>query len=1153
MLQRLWLVVFTCSVVVSSPLTSDAATRTWDGGNDPWDGDIYNWNPDDEPDPDDDVVFNTNNTVDMAMDNEILSLTMSGDISLATVNYYLDVNGDVSLSGSGTRLRAGQNDAAALPATSLSAYSIDVGNGATFSNANFTSFIDPLGVGVFDIDSGGTLYGNGTIRNGDGISSPTVVFNNDGVIRPGNVTDGFILIGSPPPARTLTLAAIDGDARIDLDGTTGGGALDVQRNQTLDIDVEVSDDFDGVIDMSHNATLDIKDAWTFAGTLNVDNGLVAGVFPIPSVPADVAYLQGGQITMNESTTTINVLDGDGTLQIDAPFVADDGTINNNGVIVFNNTATINSGVDFDMIGIDAGMTVGSGVTVDINDADMDFDGSGSSTNTITVESQGQLNLNLDSFEGNDRADGVIDLNSGSLSLTVTDGSWTMDRKLNLTNTSGNTPALLGSAVSIGADTGSNDAQVTVSGVGTSQISVPVTWNSDTDLEVTADATLSVLGFSTFNSVNGTENATYIGPGNVYFSGGQVNETTTLDFSGGTVGLDSGGGLVILLSAPDFTIDAGLTINAAEIDEYGRSIAFPFSDTSELTINANVGGSLTVNLDNPADSWTVNDAGVMHVNGGNIVFSTFLSGSDLNMNGTMNVDGYSRSDARLTIGSSGTIDFVDGAANLSLRGGDLSSPNRLEGGSVMGPGELSAVDGRALHGHGEIGVSIDFDGATSELLADDGMLVVNPAATLVDVGILGTADSDGVLSVLQNWDTNVTHEVRLNGGELSGGTIFNNNANGVRGRGLVSAAIQNNSVVAAQGGGSLVLDNLLNTNDWDGGANNGALRAFAGTTLEIHDNAPFLFNGVVSAAGGLVRSNGFELEFDPGSTLQLEDGGEYRSTHATDIGGNVVVGLGAASRISVPGTVVFEGTSSSVLSGNLVLDNAVTRIQPGASFSGGGALNNPTGSTLVLADGADVQVLVQNDGTVALGNSPGQATAADFQQFASGVLEIELGGTALTDYDRMTLGGTAQLDGELALSLIGGFMPALDDLFTILSAPGGVIGTFALEDFSSAVLDPGLAWDVLYNPTNVQLLVVEENLLTADQDLDADVDGFDFLEVQRNDPSLIGDWEQQFGTAAPAAPAAMASFTSVPEPTSLLLLGVSLGGCLSGRPRRRGQS
>jgi len=1142
-----------------------AATRTWVGGNDPWDGDIFNWSGIDEPDPDDDVVFNTNNHVEMAMNNEILSLDLSTSIELDTESYFLDVNGNITLSGAGTLLRAGESNTFGLPATSVSAYNLVVNAGATYANANFSSIVDPAGIGVLDINTDGTLTGHGVIRNGDGIGSSTNVFVNDGVIRPGTVSDGFILVGGTPTARTLTLEAVDGEARIDLDGVSGSGAVDIARNQTLDINVQLGDDFDGTIDLGHNSTLDIQHAWDFAGTMNVDNGFVAGTPPfIPSISAGVAYLQGGAIAMNEATTTINVLDADGTLQFDAPFTANGGAIVNNGRIVFNQDATINSGVDFDMNGVDAGMTVGPNATVVINDADMDFDGSGSSTNEIIVEAGGLLDFNLDSFEGNDRFDGYMTLNSGTLHLNVTDGSWTMDRRLTLNNTGGSNPSVSGSAIVVGDDAGFNglpDADIRVQGNGASQINSPVTWNSDAEVDVEAGATLAVVGFSTFNTVNGSETAQFNGPGDIYFHGGQVNEATTLNFSGGTVGLDGGGALVLLLNRPDFTIDAPLTINAASIDEYGGTSAFPFPSASDLTVNAGSGGELEVNLDNPTDSWRVNNAGIMHANSNDLFFNVFLSGSRLQLDGTLNVDGLNRSDAPMTIG--GTVNLIDALANLRTNGGDLVNANRIEGGTINGPGELSLGDGHAMHGYGTIGANIDYDGPTSELMADDGTLTLT--GSILDVGVLGTEDSDGVLDVQTPWATSNTARVRLNGGELTGSTITNDGPEGIAGGGLVSARVLNDSILNATGGNTLVVDNPTNNNDWDGPSNSGVLYAVSGGLLELHDNSAFLFNGTVEAAKGTVYANGFELEFDPGSTLRLDTGGTYRSTHATDIGGTVEVLGGLASRIEVPGTVVFENTSNTTLDANLELANTVTRIDSGATFAGGGKLINLPGGTLNLADGADVDVLVQNEGLLTLGASPGQSSGTDFEQVASGQLQIEIAGTGLSDYDRMSLSGIAQLDGTLEVSLLGGHTPALNDSYTLLTA-ANVLGSFATEDFTGAPLDAGLAWDVIYNPTSVQLSVIEAiQLLFGDADNDLAVSGSDLLAVTNNfgnvgpaDGLLLGDADDDgsvsgsdllavtnnFGATLPGS---LTSAQTVPEPSTLMLFlttVVAVGICIS---------
>ena len=1153
-----------CAALTSLALAltpSSAAIRTWVGGNDPWDGDVFNWTGIDEPDPDDDAVFNTDNVVDMAMDNEIQSLDLSNSITLNTKNYFLDVNGPITLAGAGTTFRAGENNLVGLPPTSVSTYGVTVGNGATYQNAGFTSMIDPAGIGLFDIESGGTLYGNGLIRSGDGIGSPTVVFNNDGVIRPGTVTTGIVLVGGTPAARTLTLAAIDGDARIDLDGVTGGGALDITRNQTLDIDVQVNDDFDGVIDLGHNSTLEIEDAWEFAGTMNVENGFVpeSGTFPfiIPAIPADVAYLQGGAITMSESTTTINVLDSDGTLQFDTAFTANDGTINNNGRIIFNDDATIGASVDFQMNGVNAGFTVGAGATVTINDDDMDFDGGGASTNEIIVEAGGFLDLNLDSFEGNDRADGFLTLNSGSMSLNVTDGSWTMERRLTLNNTNGTVPTVSGSDIQIGDDATlgiSNDADVRVEGNGASRIAANVTWNSDAEVDVAAGATLAVTGFSTFNTVDPGETALFNGPGNIFFAGGHVGEEVVLNFSGGTVGLDGGGVPIIFLNAPDFTLDAPLIINAAELDSYGRSVVFPAPDFSELTINTTSGGRLEVNLDDANDSWTVNSSGVLNVNSLGGFYQTFLTGNELVMDGTMNVDGFARSNARMTIG--GTLNMNDASVSLRFSGGDLVNVNRLEGGTINGPGEISATSGRALVGNGTINASIDFDG-TSQLLADDGMLTLTSA--IQDVGTLGTADSDGILEVTSGWTTSDTDLVRLLGGEVRGATITNDGAGGIVGNGLVSARVVNTTNINAQNGGTLIVETALNNNDWDGATNSGQLIASTGN-LELRDNAAFLFQGqVIVGSGQNVFANGFEIEFEPSATLNLTNG-LYRSTNATDFGGDINVFAGGASRIQISGTAVFENGSSAMLNDDLLLDNANSVVQVGASFVGGGDLVNLPNRTLTLLDGSVVGVQVVNEGNLEIdGAGIGRADAADYVQASTGVLNIDLMDTMLGDFDRLVLNGQAQLDGLLDLFLTGGFVPALGDTFNILSATGGINGVFSAID-QPLTMPAGLEFDVNYLGNIVQLEVINSPLFTADFDNDGDVDGMDLAEWQGDyglnadsDVEPDGDsdgldfleWQRQFGSGV--APA-VAFNTSVPEPSTGILFLLAASSLISRRRR-----
>jgi len=56
---------------------------------------------------------------------------------------------------------------------------------------------------------------------------------------------------------------------------------------------------------------------------------------------------------------------------------------------------------------------------------------------------------------------------------------------------------------------------------------------------------------------------------------------------------------------------------------------------------------------------------------------------------------------------------------------------------------------------------------------------------------------------------------------------------------------------------------------------------------------------------------------------------------------------------------------------------------------------------------------------------------------------------------------------------------------------------------------------------------------VDLDDDGDVDGADFLAIQRTDPSLIPAWQSQFGSGA------LSVVTAVPEPSSVMLIGLAM--------------
>jgi hypothetical protein len=1126
------------AVALMAPMKAGALPRTWIGGNTSWvdGGSPANWNPADEPDADDEAIFNTANSVSLGSSNTIQALTLSGGIDLSTNGHLLSVDGLVQLAGAGTNLFVQG------AASSLDADQVTINSGGALELFGGTLTLDEeVGNGVLTINAGGTLAGNGVVHLVDNPFPATRVLTNNGTL---TAVSRPLIVTLPPPTGTLQINGGGIFARIDLDGTTETGVVNVSRNQTLDINLPLFDSFQGTLTLAQNSILDIAAAWTLAGgTLNADNGFAGG---IPGIPAGKSTVAGGQLT--QTGGTISVVDTDGVLQFDAPFTMTGGTLSTNGLVIFNADATISAGANLARTTATSSLTVKSGRIVTINQLNFDLDGQGTSTNVITVEDGGSLVVNTTDYDPDsliNRFDGVFHLNGGDVTVTTSDPAFVMDGTLNFDRVSQSLiPVWSGEPLQIGNDVGNLDAQVHVTASGaangfrTSRVDAPIRFRSDAALVVAEGAILGLNNTVDFDTVNGANHASFTGSGELSFSGQvNVNEAVTLDMPGGTIdldGVDNVGDAV--------NVNAPLVVNAAVVRSFGRSNAVGINSLNIDARTVGHTGRLTVNLPGLDDSWSLNPAGVLNLsapNGG----ATLLAGNDAILNGTLNVTGAVGFEARVTIG--GTVEIPSGNS-LILAGGTLAKPNRLEGGTINGQ-NFFVSSGRALHGFGAIGASIDFNG-TATLRADGGLLTIDG---VTDVGEIGASNS-GVLNVVSAWNSSGADAVVLHGGELRGGTLTIGNAAGVAGRGLLSARVINNQRIVANGG-TLVVETAVNNNDWDGQGNTGLLLADSLSTLELRDNATFGFLGTVRAdSGGKVVTNGFALDFNSGATLALNQG-TYQSTHSTDLGGQTMVGAGLDSVIDVQNNrfLTFEDTSTTLLTGNLRLVNNNINIDPLASFGGTGALIIPSGSHLSAKANANINVLLRNEGVLrpAGFDTVGRVDLKDYQQSLTGELFVEITGTSLNQFDRLLVNGDAILGGYLNIDIDGGFVPVVGNSFNILSTTGIRSGEFTTVDFSG--MPAGLTMHLNYLPNAVQLQVVNTPVFTADFDNDGDVDGTDLsiweaaLHLnQLGDADGDGDsdggdflaWQRQFGNV-PVELVAMA----VPEPSTQLLVCLGAAG------------
>ena len=1146
----------TLVLVAGFPQTSWSLPRTWIGGNVDWldAGSTANWNPADEPDPDDEAIFNTANTVNLGTANSILALTMSGGIDLNTNDQDLTVDGLVQLINADTDLIVG-GSASLVQADSLT---INSGGNVQMAGGQIT-VIEETGNGLLDINAGGTLSGHGSVHLNDGLLAVTTLLSNDGAISASHLG---LTIFSAPIVDTLTITASSSIARIDLDGAGGLGAVNVNRNQTLDVNGTLTDSFSGSINMFQNSVLDISTPWTLdIGTITADNGFVAGGFGFPDVPAGVSTIDGGALT--QTGGTITVTDTDGTLRFNTGFVMNGGTLTNNGLVIFDADATIAAAANF-AIGSTADYTVEASRTVTINQTNFNMDGNVAGATRVTVNSGGLLTINVSDYDSDaatNRFDGVVTLNSGDIDVSSADAEFVMDGTLNMNfTTPGQLASWNGEPLDIGDDAGVHDAKINVTGGSVSRISSQVDFNSDADVDVGAGASLDFTGTVIFQSVNAANSAEFTGAGELSFTG-QVNveESTTLNMTGGSVDLDGADAFGDFIN-----VDATLIINAQSMLSFGK---VNVGGTNTLDIdNLNGGnlGSLTVNLDSATAEWTLNAQGVMNLVN-DTAAATLLAGSDVNLNGTVNVTGDVRTTARVDVG--GTVNINTVGEPLRLAGGnDTSDPNTIAGGTINGPGILGADTGKALHGFGTINASIDFDGLAN-LRADNGTLTINGA--IVDAGTVGTVDGDGILNIPAAWNSSSVNSINMRGGELKGGTITIDNSSGINGQGLVSSRVINNTQIAGQTPtGTLIVQTAANDNDWDGAGNAGELVAAAGGVLELRDTVLFGFTGKVSATGGRVFTNGFALDFNPGSTINLGGGGgggTYESTNSTDIGGTVTVAAGTDSTIEVQVNrfLTLESTSVTTLNGNLRLVSNNGSIAAGATFSGTGALIVPANSHLILEPNANANVLLNNDGTLRPNgfNTVGRVDVKDYQQGATGTLISELAGVGLNQFDRLIVNGNAVLHGTLDVDLEGGFVPTLGNTFPILSATAGLSGTFAGYQLPSIGAVNSLAVAYGANIVTIQVIaglwgdyngngvvdaadyVVWRNTLGAGVAAFSGADGSGNGLVDQADYDL---WRSRFGTVlGPGAGsgAGASANAAVPEPSTMLLLFAAAGWCL----------
>ncbi len=481
----------------------------------------------------------------------------------------------------------------------------------------------------------------------------------------------------------------------------------------------------------------------------------------------------------------------------------------------------------------------------------------------------------------------------------------------------------------------------------------------------------------------------------------------------------------------------IPVAPAGVVEFNTANTYTLSGVGNLTGSCSLqkdgSGTLTILTGNNNSGTNVINAGTLQIGNGGVTGA--LSGN--------------------TLINAGTLDF---------KRADATNSPYIVGGSIDGAGTLNVASGAVQ---------------LNQSAGSHGLTVISGAADTTLI-LAGAAASSTVLTNAVNGFGGAT--VAVNAGTWimwnNGGSAFNGAALNVNGGTLqVGTAAQNatrlafntaNQQMNIHAGGTLMVTNA--TYSLRLGSDNGTGYGGGTSFTGLQDGGTVVING----------QSGFNLGASGPSS------GSFTDSYTLS-GGLMTMNSGFSIGADTAGTCLT--TFSLTNTGKLYVNNTISGSQGAGAqqvfdFAGGTLVASTVSATFLasLAVPTVQGTLVNRGGTLAPGDlgTPGKTTITGNYSStnSAAVLAIDVGGTTqanaftnvVTDYDFVSISGTATLGGNLNVNRINNFIPAANNAFTVLTASGGVSGMFANAANSRVAVAnvPGASFQVLTSATSVIL-------------------------------------------------------------------------------------
>jgi len=540
------------------------------------------------------------------------------------------------------------------------------------------------------------------------------------------------------------------------------------------------------------------------------------------------------------------------------------------------------------------------------------------------------------------------------------------------------------------------------------------------------------------------------PGTLTVGSLVLDAGTSLDFELGDAGVVGGATNDLIIVTDDLTLAGELNVIDSGTFGLGTYTLFTYGDA--LSMNPLTFGSAPIGYNVGNFSIDTGTPGVVHLivaaaasdqywDGGNGTWNA-VDTNWTNENGSINA-----------IWGGQTAVFRDIASTVTVDGAQSFNALRFEtdGYVLTGTGSLAIAGVQ-----GDVRVDTGYTATIAIAITGTGLLAKGGAGTLVLSGANtyqgGTLIAGGVLAISDDGNLGDTAGgVTLNGGTLQLAGPANVASTRAFTIGALGGAIDTNG---------LQLD-LVNV------SGPGTLTKLGANYLDL--------NGTINLAGGLVlQQGGVDIHLGSAATFTGNINGAAGTEVAMLLSGtdNVYAGvISGASELyigtegSTPATITLTGVNTytdytyvsltgdlSGFDGGMMVNSGTLAVN--TVFTGG---INVLGGGMLGGSGTVGAVEIASGGLISPGNSIGTLSVAGNATFSAGsTYQIEIDPTGASDL--LAVGGIAMLGGATVdvLKAAGSYTPGMR--YTILTAGGGVSGTFGTLTQTMPFLDLALAYD-----------------------------------------------------------------------------------------------